>query len=327
MNNITLYMDNTEQQQIHRRLKHVHGPEHLAQITTEMAKKIWKMRTTHIEDLENSVWKTFPDTTELWKTLQTHFSLPITHEQPRGPNSWMNEFDNATSVCWKCQCRKTVICQSNLCQTPRCKNCGKTCSVCGITPDRQTDNKRKSPQDEPVFTSSHTMGTQLYEKTEKARFTTPTRWSGKNKVLKELLQTLCTPDDTGAYFRRKSNSDQDQAATTTDDDSDKSVGEEQPIMPNNNTQHTHPDPPSPLPRSTTEGGHIEFRMQVRGWQDKAHIASADHLLTLPDSALLKTMEHSTFPLLIPQHLFPQHILPHQEYGWWYVPTQETDYRA
>jgi hypothetical protein len=68
-------------------------------------------------------------------------------------------------------------------------------------------------------------------------------------------------------------------------------------------------------------------MQVRGWQDRAHVARATHLLTLPDRALLKTMEHSTFPTLIPQHLFPQCHLPHQEYGWWYVPTAETEYRT
>ena len=68
-------------------------------------------------------------------------------------------------------------------------------------------------------------------------------------------------------------------------------------------------------------------MQVRGWQGKAHVARAAHLLTLPDSALLKTMEHSTFPLLIPQHLFPMNSPPHRECGWWYVPTQETEYRA
>jgi hypothetical protein len=44
-------------------------------------------------------------------------------------------------------------------------------------------------------------------------------------------------------------------------------------------------------------------------------------------ALLKTMEHSTFPVLIPQHLFPQNPLLHQEYGWWYIPTAEIEYRT
>jgi hypothetical protein len=61
------------------------------------------------------------------------------------------------------------------------------------------------------------MGTQLYEKTEKARFTTPTHMSGKNNVSKQLLQTLFTPDDEGAYFRRKPNPDKEQEATTDDD--------------------------------------------------------------------------------------------------------------
>ena len=56
------------------------GPEHLAQITTEMSKTMWKMKATHIEDRDTSKWKTFPGTTTLWKALQTHFSLPHTHE-------------------------------------------------------------------------------------------------------------------------------------------------------------------------------------------------------------------------------------------------------
>jgi hypothetical protein len=147
------------------------------------------------------------------------------------------------------------------------------------------------------------MDTQLYEKTEKTRFTTPTCSRGKNNVRRELLQTLFTPDDEGAYFRRKPNPDKDQEATT-DDDSEESADEEQPNGPNNSPQHSHPDLSNPLPRSTVEGDHLEFRMQVRGCQDKAHISRVDHLLTLPDSALLKTMDHSTFPILIPQHLFP-----------------------
>jgi hypothetical protein len=61
------------------------------------------------------------------------------------------------------------------------------------------------------------MGTHLYEKTEKARFTTPTHMSGKNNVSKQLLQTLFTPDDEGAYFRRKPNPDKEQEPTTDDD--------------------------------------------------------------------------------------------------------------
>ena len=100
------------------------------------------------------------------------------------------------------------------------------------------------------------------------------------------------------------------------------------------TQQTqqHPTERTPRPREPTVKIHHRsrphrIRMQVRGWQDKAHIDRADHLLTLPDNALLKTMDHSTLPLLIPQHLFPQNRPPHQKCGWWYVPTQETDYRA
>jgi hypothetical protein len=106
------------------------------------------------------------------------------------------------------------------------------------------------------------MGTQLYEKTEKARFTTPTHMSGKNNVRKQLLQTLFTPDDEGAYFRRKPNPDKEQEATT-DDDSVGSADEgssEGPTSP----QHPSQNLLNPLPRSTAEGGHLEFRMQVRG---------------------------------------------------------------
>ena len=169
------------------------------------------------------------------------------------------------------------------------------------------------------------MGTQLYEKTEKARFTTPTHASGRNNIRKKLLQTLFTPDEEGAYFRRKPNPDKDQEATT-DDASEESEGEG-PSDGTNSPQHPSQNLSNPLPRSNAEGGHLEFRMQVRGWQGKAHVARATHLLTLPDSALLKTMEHSTLPILIPQHLFPHCSLPHQEYGWWYVPTAETEYRT
>jgi hypothetical protein len=86
------------------------------------------------------------------------------------------------------------------------------------------DSKRKCPQDAPASVSSHTMGTHLYEKTEKARFTTPTHASGKNNFRKKLLQTLFTPDEEGAYFRRKPNPDKDQEVTT-DDTSEESTGE------------------------------------------------------------------------------------------------------
>ena len=240
-------------------------------------------------------------------------------------DSWMNEFDKATNICWKCQCRKTAIWKGNLCQTPRCLECDKTCIVCNLTQDKKPDRKRKCPQDAPASVSSHTMGTQLYEKTEKARFTTPTHESGKNNSRKKLLQTLFTPDEEGAYFRRKPNPDKDQEATT-DDASEESAGEGPSDGPSS-PQHPSQNLSNPLPRSIAEGDHLEFRMQVRGCQDKAHVARATHLLTLPDSVLLKTMEHNTFPILIPQHLFPQCSLPHQEYGWWYVPTAETEYRT
>ncbi len=129
----------------------------------------------------------------------------------------------------------------------------------------------------------------------------------------------------GFYFRRKPNPSKDQEATT-DDDIEENAEERQPDGPNR-PQRPSQNLSNPPPRSIAEGGHLEFRMQVRGWQDKAHVVRATHLLTLPDSALLKTMEHSTFPILIPQHLFPQCSLPHQKYGWWYVPTTETEYRT
>jgi hypothetical protein len=112
------------------------------------------------------------------------------------------------------------------------------------------------------------MGTQLYEKTEKARFTTPTCSSGKNNVRRELLQGLLTPDDEGAYycdFRRKPNPNKDQEATT-DDDREESADEGQPDGPNS-PQHSRPDLSNPLPRSIAEGGHLEFvdlSCQVRG---------------------------------------------------------------
>jgi hypothetical protein len=106
------------------------------------------------------------------------------------------------------------------------------------------------------------MGTQLYEKTEKARFTTLTHASGKNNFRIKLLQTLFTPDGEGAYFRRKPNPDKDQEATT-DDDSEESAGEESSEGPTS-PQHPSQNLLNPLPRSTAEGDHLEFRMQVRG---------------------------------------------------------------
>ena len=318
-------MSKTDEKHLSSCLKHAQGTEHLAQITTEMSKKMRNMKKAHIEEQDSPIWKPFPGTTALWKALQTQFNLPHISEQNRGPDSWMDEFDNVTNTCWKCQCRKTAICNSKLCQKPRCLTCEKTCSVCNVTPDQQPDNKRKYPQNAPASVSSHTMGTQLYEKTEKARFTTPTHASGKSNCRKKLLQTLFTPDEEGAYFRRKPNPDKDQEATT-DDTSDENAGEGPPEGPTS-PQHPSKNLSNPPPRSTAEGGHLEFRMQVRGWQDRDHVARATHLLTLPDRALLKTMEHSTFPILIPQHLFPQDHLPHQEYGWWYVPTAEIEYRT
>jgi hypothetical protein len=318
-------MNVTDQKHLQSRLVRPRGPEHLAQITTEMSKRMWNMKKAHSIDEDSPIWKPFSGTAALWETLQTHFNLPHTPKQSRGPNSWMDEFINATNIYWKCQCRKTALCTGNLCQTPRCVECEKTCSVCNATPDHQPDSKRKCPQDAPASVSSHTMGTQLYGKTEKQTLTTPTQMSGKKNVRKQLLQTLFTPDDEGAYFRRKPNPDKEQEATT-DDDSDGSAGEgssEGPTSPQYPSQNLL----NPLPRSTAEGGHLEFRMQVRGWQDRAHVARATHLLTLPDNALLKTMEHSTLPVLIPQHLFPQNPLPQQEYGWWYIPTAEIEYRT
>ncbi len=156
----------------------------------------------------------------------------------------------------------TAVCKDNLCQTARSLECEKTCSVCNVTSDHQTDNKRKCPQDAPASVSSHTMGTQLYEKTEKARFTTPTHMSGKNNVSTQLLQTLFTPDDEGTYFRRKPNPDKEEEVTT-DYDSVGSADEgssEGPTSP----QHPSQNLLNPLPRSTDAGGHLEFRMQVRG---------------------------------------------------------------
>ena len=105
------------------------------------------------------------------------------------------------------------------------------------------------------------MGTQLYEKTEKARFTTLTHASGKNNFRKKLLQTLFTPDAEGAYFRRKPNPDKELEATT-DDESEESAGEglsEGPTSP----QHPSQNLLNPLPRSTDEGVHLEFRHRIK----------------------------------------------------------------
>ena len=161
----------------------------------------------------------------------------------------MSEFDNPTNICWKCQCRKTATCQDTRCQTPRCKTCEETCQVCNLTPQHQKPtNRTKDPNEAPVIASTHTMGTQLYDKTEKARFTTSIQ--SNNKVRRHLLQTLFTPDDdTGEHFQRKPDPSLDQATSTDYDTSTSSEGG---------------GPPQPNPRTTTPGGHLEFRMQVRG---------------------------------------------------------------
>jgi len=140
-------MNKTDKKQLLSHLAQVKGTEHLAQITTEMSKRMWTMKKTHSMEEDSPIWKLFPGTAALWEALQTHFNLPHTPEQSRGPSDWMDEFNNATNICWKCQCRKTAVCKGNLCQTPRCLKCEKICSVCNVTPDHQPDSKRKCPQD------------------------------------------------------------------------------------------------------------------------------------------------------------------------------------
>ena len=76
-------MNNTDHRQLPNRLMHIRGPEHLAQITTEMSKKVWNMKKIHSEDQDGPVWKPFPGTAALWRALQTHFNLPHTPEQSR----------------------------------------------------------------------------------------------------------------------------------------------------------------------------------------------------------------------------------------------------
>jgi len=75
------------------------------------------------------------------------------------------------------------------------------------------------------------MVTHLYEKTEKARFTSSTDPSGKNNFRQQLLQILFTPDKEGEYFRRKPNPNKDQEVTT-DDDSEDNADDGQPYSPN-----------------------------------------------------------------------------------------------
>jgi hypothetical protein len=318
-------MNEADQKHLLRRLVHVKGPEHLAQITTEMSKKMWTMKKAHSIEEDSPTWKPFQGTAAMWEALQTHFNLPHSSKQSRGPNSWMDEFNNATNTCWKCQCRKTAICKGKLCQTPRCLECEKTWSVCNVTPDHQPDSKRKCPQDAPASVSSHTMAPSSTKKRKKHGSLRQHTRVGRAIFARNSSRPSSPQMQKERTSEGDPNPDKDQEATT-DDTSEESTGEgpsEGPISP----QHPSQNLSNPLPRSTAEGDHLEFRMQVRGWQDRAHVARATHLLTFPDSALLKTMEHITFPILIPQHLFPQDHLPHQEYGWWYVPTAEIEYRT
>jgi hypothetical protein len=154
-------MNEADKKHLSSCLVHVKDSEHLAQITVEMSKRIWNMKKAHSIEEDSPIWKSFPDTAALWETLQTHFNLPHTPKQSRGPNSWMDEFNNDTNTCWKCQCRKTAVCKSNQCQTPRCVECEKTCSVCNVTPDHQTakENARRTlpPRSAPKPWASSSM--------------------------------------------------------------------------------------------------------------------------------------------------------------------------
>jgi hypothetical protein len=128
-------MNEADRKHLLSRLVQVRGPEHLAQITTEMSKRMWNMKKAHRIEEDSPIWKPFPGTASLWEALQTHFNLPHTPKRSKGPNSWMDDFNNDTNICWKCQCRNTAVCTGNLCQTPRCVECEKTCSVLNVTPD------------------------------------------------------------------------------------------------------------------------------------------------------------------------------------------------
>ena len=226
---ITCYMNYTHQGQLNHHLQQTQGPEHLVQITTEMSKKIWKMRTHHT-----------------------------------GPTNWMNEFDNHTNICWKCQCRKTAICEDILCQTPRCGSCDETCNVCSLPPQHhKSAKKRKDANDTPALTSTHTMGTALYDKTEKTRFTTSTQSNEKNTVRKTLLLALFAPDETGTFFQRKTDTPQGQSPPTSDCDRSSSLNNDTPGTHTKSQRNTHPDPLETQSRTDTEGDHLEFRMKVR----------------------------------------------------------------
>ena len=164
-------------------------------ITTEMSKKIWKMRTQDSEDPDHSRWVVFPDTETLLHSLQAHFGLPHTPERTRGPISWMDELDDTTNTFWRCQYRKTVTCQKHY--VKRLQN--------------------TSPR--PLH---------------------PGR--SRHPLPKNLTRT-----------------NQDQSPTTSDYDSDSNTNIEEPDTPPNNHRQTHPGPPKSQPRTTTEGGYIEFR--------------------------------------------------------------------
>ncbi len=192
----------------------------------------------------------------------------------------------------------------------------KTCNVCSLPPQHhKSDKKRKDPNDTPTLGHTHTMGTVIYDKTEKARFTTSNQSNEKNTVRKTLLLTLFVPDETDNCFQRKTDTLQGQSPPTSDYDSSSSLNNDTPDTPTKSQRNTHPDPLRTQSRTDTEGIHLEFRMKVRGCQDQQHISRATHLLTLPDHTLLKTLDHNTFPILIPKSFFPHHRVPQKEHGW------------
>ena len=85
-------MNKTDKKHLLSHLAQVKGTEHLAQITTEMSKRMWTMKKTHSMEEDIPIWKLFPGTAALWEArLDGRIQQRHKHllEMPMSQNSGM----------------------------------------------------------------------------------------------------------------------------------------------------------------------------------------------------------------------------------------------
>jgi hypothetical protein len=92
-------MNKTDKKHLLSRLAQVKGTEHLAQITTEMSKRMWTMKKTHSTEEDSPIWKLFPGTAALWEALQITSTCLTLQNRVEGPVAgWTNSTTPQTSA-------------------------------------------------------------------------------------------------------------------------------------------------------------------------------------------------------------------------------------